>query len=109
MLRLNDLMVWMTFMTGRDCSDCDFSLTRFGKTRDQCPACIKRRLRIRRFVGAVLRQTWALLFVMLLLMTANSLQGTLFSVRGSIAAIDFTTMGYILSGYSACSPPLATY
>ena len=42
-----------------------------------------------------------MLLGILLLMTANSLQGTLLGVRGAIEAIDTTTMGYIMSGYFA--------
>ena len=52
-------------------------------------------------MASVLRQAWALLLGMLLLMTANSLQGTLLGVRGAIETIDTTTMGYIMSGYFA--------
>lgn len=48
---------------------------------------------------AVLKNTWALLFGMLLLMIGNSLQGTLLGVRGSLEQMDSSTMGYIMSAY----------
>jgi len=47
----------------------------------------------------VLRQTWALMIGMLLLMLGNGLQGTLLGVRGSLENIDSATMGYIMAGY----------
>jgi len=47
----------------------------------------------------VLRQSWALLIGMLLLMLSNGLQGTLLGVRGSLENIDSSTMGYIMGGY----------
>ena len=47
----------------------------------------------------VLRQSWALLIGMLLLMIGNGLQGTLLGVRGSLENIDSSTMGYIMAGY----------
>jgi len=47
----------------------------------------------------VLRQSWALLIGMLLLMLGNGLQGTLLGVRGSLENIDSATMGYIMAGY----------
>ena len=50
-------------------------------------------------VIAVLRQSWALLLGMLLLMLGNGLQGTLLGVRGSLERIDASTMGYIMSAY----------
>jgi len=50
-------------------------------------------------VIAVLRQSWALLLGMLLLMIGNGLQGTLLGVRGSLEEIDVATMGYIMSAY----------
>ena len=48
---------------------------------------------------AVLKQSWALLLGMLLLMLGNGLQGTLLGVRGSLEKIDAGTMGYIMSAY----------
>ena len=48
---------------------------------------------------SVLKQTWALMLGMLLLMLGNGLQGTLLGVRGSIEQIDSATMGYIMAGY----------
>ncbi|MEE9322332.1 MAG: MFS transporter [Granulosicoccus sp.] len=48
---------------------------------------------------AVLKQTWALMLGMLLLMLGNGLQGTLLGVRGSLEQIDTATMGYIMAGY----------
>lgn len=47
----------------------------------------------------VLKQTWALMLGMLLLMLGNGLQGTLLGVRGSMEQIDSSTMGYIMAGY----------
>ncbi|MFK7861885.1 MAG: MFS transporter [Granulosicoccus sp.] len=48
---------------------------------------------------SVLKQTWALMLGMLLLMLGNGLQGTLLGVRGSLEQIDSGTMGYIMAGY----------
>lgn len=48
---------------------------------------------------SVLRQTWALMIGMLLLMLGNGLQGTLLGVRGSLENIDSATMGYIMAAY----------
>ena len=50
----------------------------------------------------VLKQTWALMLGMLLLMLGNGLQGTLLGVRGSLENIDSSTMGYIMAGYFLC-------
>lgn len=47
----------------------------------------------------VLKNTWALMLGMLLLMLGNGLQGTLLGVRGSLENIDSSTMGYIMAGY----------
>ncbi len=47
----------------------------------------------------VLKDTWALMLGMLLLMLGNGLQGTLLGVRGSIENIDSATMGYVMSAY----------
>jgi len=47
----------------------------------------------------VLKQSWALMLGMLLLMLGNGLQGTLLGVRGSLENIDSATMGYIMAGY----------
>jgi MFS family permease len=47
----------------------------------------------------VLKQTWALMLGMLLLMLGNGLQGTLLGVRGSLEEIDSSTMGFIMAGY----------
>lgn len=47
----------------------------------------------------VLKQSWALMLGMLLLMLGNGLQGTLLGVRGSLEQIDSATMGYIMAGY----------
>ncbi|MFK8080289.1 MAG: MFS transporter [Granulosicoccus sp.] len=48
---------------------------------------------------SVLKQTWALMLGMMLLMLGNGLQGTLLGVRGSLEQIDSATMGYIMAGY----------
>jgi len=50
-------------------------------------------------MGGVLKDTWALMLGMLLLMLGNGLQGTLLGVRGSIENIDPSTMGFIMSAY----------
>lgn len=47
----------------------------------------------------VLKQSWALMLGVLLLMLGNGLQGTLLGVRGSLENIDSATMGYIMAGY----------
>ena len=47
----------------------------------------------------VLKNTWALMLGMLLLMLGNGLQGTLLGVRGSLEQIDPSTMGYVMSAY----------
>ncbi|MFK7889830.1 MAG: MFS transporter [Granulosicoccus sp.] len=47
----------------------------------------------------VLKQSWALLLGILLLMLCNSLQGSLLGVRGSLENIDSSTMGFIMAGY----------
>ncbi len=50
-------------------------------------------------MGSVLKNTWALMLGMLLLMLGNGLQGTLLGVRGSLENIDASTMGYVMAGY----------
>jgi len=47
----------------------------------------------------VLKNTWALMLGMLLLMLGNGLQGTLLGVRGSLENIDPSTMGFVMSAY----------
>lgn len=47
----------------------------------------------------VLKQSWALMLGVLLLMLGNGLQGTLLGVRGSLEQIDSSTMGFIMAGY----------
>lgn len=47
----------------------------------------------------VLKNTWALMIGMLLLMLGNGLQGTLLGVRGSLEQIDTAIMGYIMAAY----------
>ena len=47
----------------------------------------------------VLKQSWALMLGVLLLMLGNGLQGTLLGVRGSLEQIDSSTMGLIMAGY----------
>ena len=48
---------------------------------------------------SVLRNSWALMLGMLLLMLGNGLQGTLLGVRGSIEGIDQATLGFVMSAY----------
>lgn len=47
----------------------------------------------------VIKNSWALLLGMLLLMLGNGLQGTLLGVRGGIESIDSATLGYVMSAY----------
>ena len=47
----------------------------------------------------VLRNSWALMLGMLLLMLGNGLQGTLLGVRGAIENFDSNWMGLIMSAY----------
>ena len=47
----------------------------------------------------VIKNSWALLIGMLLLMLGNGLQGTLLGVRGGIESIDSATLGYVMSAY----------
>lgn len=47
----------------------------------------------------VIKQSWALLLGILLLMLGNGLHGTLLGVRGAIEQIDSASMGYIMAGY----------
>ena len=49
----------------------------------------------------VLKNSWALLIGMLLLMLGNGLQGTLLAVRGDIEGYSATTMSIVMSGYFA--------
>ncbi|WP_425098990.1 MFS transporter [Tropicibacter sp. S64] len=49
----------------------------------------------------VLRQSWALLLGMLLLMVGNGLQGSLLGVRGSAAGFSAGTMSVVMSAYFA--------
>jgi MFS family permease len=50
---------------------------------------------------AVLRDSWALLFGLLLLMLGNGLLGTLLGVRGSIEGMSPATLSYVMSSYFA--------
>jgi MFS family permease len=47
----------------------------------------------------VVKNSWALLLGMLLLMIGNGLQGTLLGVRGGLESIDSATLGYVMSAY----------
>ena len=47
----------------------------------------------------VIKNSWALLIGMLLLMLGNGLQGTLLGVRGGLESIDSATLGYVMSAY----------
>lgn len=47
----------------------------------------------------ILKNAWALMLGMLLLMLGNGVQGTLLGIRGSIEGFGPTTMAYIMSGY----------
>ncbi|MBP7001469.1 MFS transporter [Amaricoccus sp.] len=48
---------------------------------------------------AVLKQSWALLLGMLLLLLGNGLQATVLGIRGSLEGYDAETMSYVMSGY----------
>ena len=47
----------------------------------------------------VMRNAWALLAGMLLLMMGNGMQGTLLAVRGDIEGFNATTMSWVMTGY----------
>jgi MFS family permease len=47
----------------------------------------------------VLKNSWALMLGMLLLMLGNGLQGTLLGVRGSLEAMDPKALGYVMAAY----------
>ncbi len=47
----------------------------------------------------ILKNAWALLLGMMLLMVGNGLQGTLLGLRGAVEDFSPTTMSYIMSGY----------
>lgn len=50
---------------------------------------------------AVIRDSWALLFGMLLLMLGNGLQGTLLGVRGAMEGMSPTSLAWVMSAYFA--------
>ena len=47
----------------------------------------------------VIKNSWALLFGMFLLMLGNGLQGTLLGIRGSIEGMSPQTMSWVMTGY----------
>ena len=47
----------------------------------------------------VLRNSWALLLGILLLMLGNGMQGTLLGIRGGIEGFSTTHMSYVMSAY----------
>ncbi len=47
----------------------------------------------------ILKNAWALLLGMMLLMVGNGLQGTLLGLRGAAEGFSPTTMSYVMSGY----------
>ena len=47
----------------------------------------------------VLRNSWALLLGMLLLMLGNGMQGTLLGIRGGIEGFTTTQMSYVMAAY----------
>lgn len=49
----------------------------------------------------VLRNSWALLFGMMLLMLGNGMQGTLLGIRGGIEGFTTTQMSYVMAAYFA--------
>ena len=50
-------------------------------------------------MGYVLKNAWALLLGVMLLMIGNGLQGTLLAVRGDIEGFNPTTMSIVMTGY----------
>jgi MFS family permease len=52
-------------------------------------------------MATVLRDSWALLLGMLLLMLGNGLQGTLLGVRGALEGMSASTLSFVMSGYFA--------
>ena len=50
-------------------------------------------------MGYILKNSWALLLGMFLLMLGNGTQGTLLSVRGALEGFGPTTMSYIMTAY----------
>ena len=49
----------------------------------------------------ILRNTWALMLGMFLLMLGNGMQGTVLGLRGGIEGFESTTMGFVMAGYFA--------
>ena len=49
----------------------------------------------------VLRNSWALLLGVMLLMLGNGIQGTLLGIRGKIEGFSAVEMSYVMSAYSA--------
>ncbi len=49
----------------------------------------------------VLKNSWALLLGVMLLMIGNGMQGTLLGIRGAIEGFDAGTMAWVMSGYFA--------
>ena len=49
----------------------------------------------------ILRNSWALMLGMFLLMVGNGMQGTLLGLRGGLEAFESTTMGFVMAGYFA--------
>ncbi|MBL4807668.1 MAG: MFS transporter [Rhodobacteraceae bacterium] len=50
-------------------------------------------------MGYILKNSWALLLGMFLLMLGNGLQGTLLGIRGAIEGFSPTTMSWVMSAY----------
>ena len=50
-------------------------------------------------MGYILKNSWALLLGMFLLMLGNGMQGTLLSVRGALEGFSPTTMSYVMTAY----------
>ena len=49
----------------------------------------------------ILKNSWALMLGMFLLMVGNGMQGTLLGLRGGLEAFESTTMGFVMAGYFA--------
>jgi MFS family permease len=52
-------------------------------------------------MATVLRDSWALLLGVLLLMLGNGLQGTLLGVRGALEGMSAATLSYVMAAYFA--------
>src|SRR5690606_10456695 len=70
-------------------------------TAAEKPARLARRERKTPPMLTVLRNSWALLLGMMLLMLGNGMQGTLLGIRGGIEGFTTTEMSYVMAAYFA--------